>query len=74
MDLALVKLNKQLEKYGTQVLLSEHGYTVSGVAGMKLFPLLWNELEVRTVANMLRNEDFKSVMIEARRIDNGTTV
>lgn len=74
MNLALVKLNKQLKKYDTHVLLSEHGYTVSGVAGMKLFPLLWNELEVRTVANMLRNEDFKRIMALARRIDNGTTV
>ena len=74
MDLALVRLNKHLKKYGTQVLLSEHGYTVSGVAGMKLFPLLWDELEVRTIANMLRNEDFKRVMTLARRIDNDTTV
>lgn len=72
MDLALVRLNRYLKKYGTQVLLSERGYTVSGVAGMKLFPLLWDELEVRTVANMLRNEDFKRIMVIARGIDNGT--
>lgn len=74
MDLALVRLNRHLKKYGTQVLLSEHGYTVSGVAEMKLFPLLWDELEIRTVANMLRNEDFKRIMVIARGIDNGTTV
>lgn len=74
MDLALVRLNRHLKKYGTQVLLSERGYTVSGVAGMKLFPLLWDELEVRTVANMLRNEDFKRIMVIARGIDNGATV
>ena len=74
MDLALVRLNRHLKKYGTQVLLSEHGYTVSGVAGMKLFPLLWDELGVRTVANMLRNEDFKRIMVIAREVDNGTTV
>lgn len=74
MDLALVRLNKHLKKYGTQVLLSERGYTVSGVVGKKLFPLLWDELEVRTVANMLRNEDFKRIMVIARGIDNGTTV
>lgn len=70
----MVELNKLLKKYDTQVLLSERGYTVSGVAGMKLFPLLWDELEVRTVANMLRNEDFKRIMVIARGIDNGTTV
>lgn len=70
----MVELNKLLKKYDTQVVLTEHGYAVSGVAGMKLFPLLWDELEVRTVANMLRNGDLRDIMVLARGIDNGTTV
>lgn len=70
----MVELNKLLKKYDTEVVLTEHGYTVSGVAGMKLFPLLWDELEVRTVVNMLRNDDLRNIMLMARRVDNGTTV